>query len=153
MSERERQLEAFLAAIQKDRYDEATRRVFADWLEENGYDDEALEQRRWTREKQEAEDWLRELAGRLGQTCRNYDDALDGEVPELWEAITYEDVIQAGYAAVQSGNHFVQVGDMTAANVMAEDSVRELYWKHWQTVTGQAVDDETRQHGVFSCSC
>ena len=30
------EMKAFLKAIQADRYDEITRRVFADWLEETG---------------------------------------------------------------------------------------------------------------------
>ncbi len=51
--------QAFLDAIAADRYDQTTRLVFADWLNEHGLDDEAEVQRQWTPEKQRAEDWLR----------------------------------------------------------------------------------------------
>src|SRR5262249_51543453 len=41
----QREKKAFEDAILADRYDGDTRQVFADWLEENGYDDEAVIQR------------------------------------------------------------------------------------------------------------
>lgn len=38
----------FVQALNLQPYDQTTRLVFADWLEERGYDDEAAIQRRWT---------------------------------------------------------------------------------------------------------
>lgn len=61
--------QAFLSAIANDRYDEVTRKVYADWLSENGFDEEAMEQYTWTREKQQAIDWLTELAS---EAATNY---------------------------------------------------------------------------------
>lgn len=61
---------AFEAALKENPYDATTHFVFADWLEENGFDDEAAWQRSWTRERQEAEDWLKVYAARMN--C--YDD-------------------------------------------------------------------------------
>jgi len=56
----------FLDAIEKDRYDSTTRLVYSDWLEEHGYDDECLEQRRLaTPEWIEADKWLHEYAARV----------------------------------------------------------------------------------------
>lgn len=57
------QREAFEAILKEDLYDEVTRKVYADWLSENGFDEEAMEQYSWTKEKQEAIDWLKNLAG------------------------------------------------------------------------------------------
>jgi uncharacterized protein (TIGR02996 family) len=54
--------EAFTKAIEADRYDRTTRLVFADWLYQMGRDDEAKWQANWTPERQEGEDWLREIA-------------------------------------------------------------------------------------------
>lgn len=45
------QRQAFLDAIKDDPRDETTHRVFADWLEEHGFDDEAQFHRDWTAEK------------------------------------------------------------------------------------------------------
>lgn len=56
---------AFLDALRANPYDKELRLVYADWLEENGFDDEALEQREWNEEKQKSEDWLRNVAKRL----------------------------------------------------------------------------------------
>ena len=63
----DQQRQAFLDAIAADRYDQTTRLVFADWLNERGMDSEAEVQRAWTREKQEAEDFIADFAAELGQ--------------------------------------------------------------------------------------
>jgi uncharacterized protein (TIGR02996 family) len=60
--------EAFEEAILANRYDRPTRLLFSDWLEEHGYVDEAVIQRSWTPEKQQAEDWLAEHARTHGWT-------------------------------------------------------------------------------------
>lgn len=80
--------EAFEEALRKDHYDEVTRMVFADWLDENGFDDEATAQRKWTREKQESEDWLREF---VKDVSREDDWDEDSRQCDL----TYESLIAA----------------------------------------------------------
>ena len=52
----------FEDAIRANPYDQPTRLIFADWLEENGFDDEALIQRAWTEEKQRATDFIHAFA-------------------------------------------------------------------------------------------
>ncbi len=53
----------FERAIKEDRYDSFSRQVYADWLEERGFDDEAMEQRRLAApEWVEADKWLRRYA-------------------------------------------------------------------------------------------
>lgn len=61
MSERE----AFEKALESNKYDWDTRKVFCDWLEENGFDDEAAEHRLWTPDWQEAEDWIKAFCERV----------------------------------------------------------------------------------------
>lgn len=155
MTQRERDRDAFLAALAEDRYDRAARLVFADWLEENGDrpgdDDLALEQRRWTPERQEAEDWLREFAEECGLTCRDYETSYGGEGGE-WVPITFEDVLQAGHDYLDRGDYFTQRGSETARNLMTDER-RELYWRHWQTLTGRTLGEETAPDAPFSCSC
>ncbi len=62
--------EGFLKAIASQTGREAiqTRRVYADWLEENGHEDEAQEQRAWTARRQASEDWMRAAAQDAGVT-------------------------------------------------------------------------------------
>lgn len=57
--------ESFEAALKKDVYDEVTHKVFADWLSENGFDEEAEYHYTWTKEKQEAIDWIHEWEKKL----------------------------------------------------------------------------------------
>lgn len=55
----------FEEAIAENPYDRATRLVYADWLEEHGHDDEALVQREWTKEWQDAKGYLENLASKI----------------------------------------------------------------------------------------
>ena len=134
----EREREAFLAALKEDRYDRTTHLVFADWLEDHGMDDEALVQRTWTRERQEAEDWLRAFGDRHG--------------------ISYEDVVGAGHSASRDGiaewdyDAYVQQDSESARDDMYGGG-REKFWRHWQTLTGVSMSEEKRERTPFSCSC
>lgn len=159
---------AFLAALAADRYDQTTRLVFADWLDENGLDDEAMEQRRCaTPEWEKAARWLESFATKCGATCSNYSEVWQAYheqrqqgVPydqvvtpeEVHKEITYEDVIQAGYDYADHEDYFVQQGNEQARDMMASQDTREQFWVAWQTVTGQAVEKD-KQGTVFSCSC
>ena len=57
---------AFQLAIGADRYDQVTRLVFADWLDEHDSPEEAQKQRAWTVTWQKSEDYVREF-------CQNVD--------------------------------------------------------------------------------
>lgn len=158
---------AFEAAVARDgpyHLDTAAHRAFADWLEENGHDDEAAILRRWTPARQEAEDWLRDFAARCGQTCVNYDEACaayyanreDNTVPlveEVWRPITYDMVLRAGSDLAAGGEAFTQQGSENARDLMGDDDNRELFWRHWGTLTETAVSDDVRRESPFSCSC
>jgi uncharacterized protein (TIGR02996 family) len=116
---------AFLEAIEKDRYDKELRLVFADWLEERGEDDEAVEQRRRaTEEWKEADQWMYEFAKEVG--------------------LTYEECIQAGY----------DLGLSTGSNFDPENyDYPDRYWTNWEMITGKEVDEDYKIDMPFSCSC
>lgn len=163
--------------VQDNRYDRDLHMIFADWLEENGYDDEAVLERKWTPERQEAEDWLRALASNSGETCLNYGARTDewrqrgqawldagspagkeptwDDIPKIdliWVPITYEMLIQAGHDYIDSGEFFVQMGQEDLRDAMFGENL-ELFWKHWKTITERDVDEETRSSSPFGCSC
>ena len=154
--------QAFLDILAQDRYDEATRRVFSDWLEEHDFPEEAEFQRKWTREWQEADDWMRNFASNAGQTCT---EGYGTRGKHTWKEITYEDLIQAGWDYVKTGDFFTQMGSENLRNDMFEPKTRELFWKHWSTVTGiqfplerpEGLDEwewrGDRPGNPFSCSC
>ncbi len=66
---------AFLAAIKDNYSDDTTRLIFADWLEENGCDDEANEQRYLAESIKKAREYIEDCAGE----CEiSYDRLIDG---------------------------------------------------------------------------
>ena len=74
--------EAFEQMIKEDRYDQTTRLVFADWLDDHDCPEEADWQRAWTPEWQKAEDYVKDFCKRvdlnyqyfLEQARRNIED-------------------------------------------------------------------------------
>ena len=74
----------FIQALDTNRYDQTTRLVFADWLEEMGHDDEALEQRRRATDRWVASDkWLREYAATKAKTYEKPDEAFENLLADL----------------------------------------------------------------------
>lgn len=155
--------EAFEEALRVDRYNTTSRLVYANYLEEHGLDDEALEQRRmaspaWIT----ASRWMENFAADCGETCvEGYGSGrwdpeqkkVVGQKEEIWKQITYEDVIQAGHAALKDEwDYFTQVGSEKARDLMYGGKVEE-FWSNWEIITGIKVNPEQRQHTVFSCSC
>ena len=140
------QMAAFLKTIEADRYDGATRKVFADWLEENGYDDEALVQRSWTREKQESIDWLTDFASELSDEYETFMDDLEIEGSYT---MTYEDLIAAANAYLEKGEAFCLPFD-TPDRVYDEI---EVFWRHFEVATGRKVDEERKEGTFFVCAC
>lgn len=146
----------------------ATHQIFADWLEENGYDDEATLHRKFTPKYQKAEDFMYDLAEKAGGTCvsgygtsrynRETREVEQGQ--EIWEPITYEMLIKAGHDFVDHGEYFVQIGSETLRNLMYQDDIAERYWESWAILTGRNKYKKLgkgRSHShdsnPFSCSC
>lgn len=135
--------DAFERSLKENMFDYQTRLVFADWLEENGHDDEAKEQRRMAGvEWMHSVAWLQYFAGRCGDTCTNYDVAYKNGINPVWVPITLEDVVEAGHAALRDKygwGGFTQFGSEKARDMMFDTNTKELFWKHWQVVTGVRV--------------
>jgi uncharacterized protein (TIGR02996 family) len=127
---KEPEAQRFLAALDRGRFDKTTRMVFADWLEEHGYDDEAVFQRSWTREWQEARDHLLLCAA----DCR----------------ITYDELLEAATAHLGG-----KEGDDEATLLLGHDPDivydTETFWRAYQTVTGRETGGD--RGGFFSCAC
>jgi uncharacterized protein (TIGR02996 family) len=144
MNERETQEKAaFEAAIKADRYDQATRRVFADWLEEHGLDDEAAVQRAWTPRKQQAEDYLRDFAAELSH--HPYEQGVD-------YGVTYEELLRVAHGVLDGDPRArIYLGFDTPQRIWTE---REKFWEEFEIVTGRKVDDGRRGERLpVSCAC
>jgi len=159
---------AFEKILENNRYDSVTRKVFADWLEERGYDDLAFEERRKATEKWvEADQWMHHMATLCGQTCLNFGE---DDVSEIWKDITYKDLIDIGFQWLKEGsegvhtgtyrkgekyyygNYFVQRGSHHMYDLFREGDNKKLYWKNWQIITGVYVE-EYKQSSPFTCTC
>lgn len=148
--------QAFLDAIKADPRDEATRKVFADYLDEHDEPELADWHRSFTAAAyDEAKAWLTDFAARCGPTCTNYAQCDEhGEyLPEEYEDITYDTVVQAGHDLIEHGDAFVQRGSETARNLMWEGDNRAQFWRCWGIVTDTIVSEEHRSDTPFSCSC
>ena len=123
----------FESMIEANRYDQTTRLIFADWLDENDFPEEAAEQRAWTPEKQRAEDYFREFAERAGL---GYGKAM-GIVAEY----------------VEDGTVWVEHDSEDARNAFYDCDIK-VFWEHYQTLTGSAEPGGDGWWGTpFSCSC
>jgi uncharacterized protein (TIGR02996 family) len=146
--------EGFQRAIQENPYDEVNHRAYSDWLEENGFDEEAEIQRRWTKEKQkEAEEFLDNYAKSLS----SYPDYYEEEEGRGRE-VTVEELIETGRANLgipkdkdgyRYGKDRIHLNFDTPGRVWSN---REEFWKHFSVVTGIPVEDGYDVTFV-SCSC
>lgn len=130
MTDRER----FVAAIEKDPYDLHTRKVYADWLDEFGTDadaDEAVVQREWTAEKQDAIVYLTEFAAQVEQ--------------ESYNPFSYRDLITA---MEDGGIHFKHISTPDCCYRVDRDRL----WECYELATGRNLGDD-KPWLSFSCSC
>lgn len=127
--------DAFKKALEKDAYDNTTRLVYADWLEENGRELEARRLREWTPQAQQMEDkkaearaWLEKYAAAAGRT--------------------FDQVLMAANQYLD--NRVMQFNDFDHPDIFAET---EQFWTYFTLVTGRDVPDEVRGQHFFRCAC
>lgn len=136
---------AFKEAIAKDRYDESNHRAFADWLEENGYDDEAVIQREWSVEGQLiAESFMDEF---LKKT--RYGDREEYPEEAYGEFKSVEEMMEAAATWLDKGERHC-FGYETPDELHGE--LVEAFWRHYQTLTGRPVAEDRRWR-FFRCAC
>lgn len=124
---------SFYKALIANPYDNHTRQVYADYLEEHGMDDEALTLRGWTEDKQWAEDRIVQMA----VECE----------------ITPQELLDAAENYLETGEWF-RIGtenpDWTYGSM-------DEFWGHFETLTGKSRtskedgDDYSKQ--FIRCAC
>lgn len=137
---------AFRAALKDDWCDLATHRVFADWLEEHGRDDEARLHRQWTSEAhKEAEEFLSEMA----KLCTSGEETGDYRTGKT---TTLADLIVAGYKHLATGDSALFLPFDTPDELYSGEYMRE-FWKHFRTLTCLPTPDEDYDMGFTRCGC
>jgi uncharacterized protein (TIGR02996 family) len=152
MSERK----AFQDALAKDPYDWATRQVYADWLEENGHDDEAALQRRSTPDAiRKAHEVIIKYAADLSVSPWGEDDNV---------LITVENVMRvAGKILDNKGIPWTEresdwwkdaiVRPSFHSDLESDTERAKEFWAAFEVITGRVVPDDTRDEIFVSCSC
>lgn len=146
--------EAFLEAIKEDRFNQLTRLVFADWLEENGNDadiEEIQKQRLWTREWQEAEDFLQHYASALCTTPE--DEEFYGTRKHI---TTLDEVLKVAAAHLRNRNGSDRWNDYIGIPFQTPDIVYEKraeFWKHYRIYTRSEEVPEGYKGTFVSCGC
>src|SRR5262245_60901033 len=140
------QREGFLQAITDDPRDLATRRAFADWLDEHDEPELADFHRKWTVQKyDEAWKWLQGFAEFLNQEGPSiYED--EDHNPHL----SADDLLAAMRERVQTGQGGIFLGFDTPDECW-EGQAR--MWECYELITGQKVTEDTKEEGFFSCAC
>lgn len=156
--------EAFEARIAADPRDFHTRKVFADWLEDNGNDadlDLAAMHRRWNEECQQAKERLEALAARLSNYYNRtpeeiaYDDDY-GVIDMSYEKLlgVLKNVNDYEYKEGDNAYRYYErafcLPYTTPEEVYTPDNARAI-WRDYSLVTGQKTVNEERI--AFTCSC
>ena len=141
--------DSFLGSIRKDPYDEATRYAFADWLEENGHDEEAAIQREWSPEAMRgAEEFLKGYAEDL-----SFDPGTaDGDLRQC-----YGDYVEPSLVALlEAGHRWLDDAEYFCFNgySVPREACENIdaFWKAFRTITGRCIPRDKRT-SFFTCSC
>lgn len=146
---------AFLEQISENPLDEVTHRVFADWLEENGYDDEALIQREWTAEKyrtalSEVDAFAKSISGKYIFDGHDADE-FDNEF--IHHEITVDILMRTAYAALKSGDRFPSTLCLPFEIPDDYNPNWEVFWQHFMILTGVPVPTKNRGDAFIRCAC
>lgn len=122
---------AFLLAVRENPRDLDLRKVYADWLEDRGHDDEAAEQRAWTLDKEDG----RERIAYLSMSCH----------------VTFNEMLLAMTRAADRTDEWHSELHLSfdTPDCMYE---HEINWKAYEDYTGRSVKASNRT-GFVSCSC
>jgi len=131
--------ESFRRSIQADPEDDATRRVFADWLDERDRSEEAAAQRDW----KESVGWLREFVAE--------DGIGDGDEYEY----TFAEFLDYIKEQVKGGATQINFGPAEGIMYTLEedDQARRDFWRHFGVATGFVVPEDDQGKHTYSCAC
>ena len=140
------QRDAFLKAITDDPRDLATRRAFADWLDEHDEPELADFHRKWTVQKyDEAWKWLQEFAEFL-----NREGASEDEDEDRNPNLSADDLLEVMLERAQTGGGAIGLGFDTPDECWEGQG---RMWECFELITGQKVTEGVKEEGFFRCAC
>lgn len=145
--------EQFLAAIAAEPYESIHHVAYADWLEENGHDDEAAVQRAWTPQKQrDAEAFMEKYVGSIKDKWMEGRWEDDYRIPHSGSPPTRDDLFAVAeqQLADPRGWHVLKIPFHEPKFIDGEADA--AFWRHYSTLTGRVVPEDECGSIVF-CSC
>ena len=136
---------AFWEKIKEDPYNAHWHYMFADWLEENGFDDEAELQRQWTVEKQKAAEEFMDMYADEISGGHYHDDNWE----EHWQEISRDNLIQFAHNYLDSERYFTLSFDTPEIVHFKQKE----FWHHFMVLTGRPVPSDKREEQFIGCSC
>jgi uncharacterized protein (TIGR02996 family) len=137
----------FEEAIKANRYDEPLHRVFADFLEENGHDDESHFHRIWNKEWQEAYDWMDKFARDVVSESYINDSGRYIDIP-----VTVDELMEALETYQKDSIRFCLRGDgfEPIDAIFSDVSILDKIWKCYE-VLGGVMGENIRFKDPFAC--
>lgn len=155
----------FLDRLAENEDDLTTRLIYADWLDDFGFCEEAERHRLWS----EAKKWMVNFSER----CRTEIHSKCKEWAESEEE--YQEMLDDGYDDAMSYEELIEIGNTTYNDAARnnEGEVAELYmycgnresmmdflweekvnfWTNWSIITGNPLPTEFEDLASFSCAC
>lgn len=127
--------EAFEAKIDEDPLDDVARKVYADWLDENGFPEEAIRQRDWEAVKAASMEWIEEFATDISTDDGSY---------------------YSGEMLIKIAKRYVENGSTEYDNEASFDSDSldwNEFWKHYEIVMSKKVKPTEYADHPFRCAC
>lgn len=149
-------VQAFLATIRSNPFDDTNRLVFADYLRETCPEEVDLIAAYAGGAKQ----YLHDLVDRCVERYKPgaFNDFVNPEdAQRYWDShkwFDYEYVVEEALRCIREGDEDFNVGNtMAAQDVLDDETVRREFWSAIEVITGYHVPPEFRHHVGYYCSC
>lgn len=125
--------DVFERDLKANPYDEATRKIYADWLDEHDEPEYADYQRNWTAQAYEE------------ARCFFVTFAANAEM-------TYDEVVEGATDYYLTGDHIMQYGSESARDEYSNHKL--VFWQYFHTLTGKPIEQASSgPTNPFGCSC
>ncbi len=151
---------AFVKQLKDNEDDEATRLVYADFLDEQGEVEEADRQRKWKASK----DWIVNLIARgpaedkakMEEYAKRYGWDEEDTYPDEDEwHLSYKELMLQVSVALRKQEPYIMCGsDETLCDLLREN--RDEFWQHASIVVGIPLPEgfvKEGHYGGFRCAC
>lgn len=136
--------QGFLDAIKQNPRDFVTRKIYADWLDEHDFPEEAQKQRNWNDEKQDAYEWIGNFGRIIGSDTDYYDES-----DYKRENISADRLIELAIDRLDGGSDAIYLSFETPEESY---TMNTEFWQKIKIITGRDIEDDHYDNFV-RCGC